>query len=205
MERPSLYCSGELGRIFLDGVQEVIGGGDLHAILEKAGIWAAAGAVTRDEEDKPLSYEQFTALQQALEESYGSRAGHGIALRAGRSAYRYLLRQFTGQLGVTGLEYRLLPTPNRLHIGLQSLARTISNNWAGRVSVQETDLSWVWTLEDSPWSRQPAGDEPVCHFVAGMVQEFMAWVSGGRFYPVNECQPCEAAGCRIEISKQPID
>ena len=74
-----------------------------------------------------------------------------------------------------------------------------------RVEV-ETDRLY-WQIERCPvcWKRH--GDVPLCHLAVGLLQEALYWVSGGKFFNVEETN-CIAKGdavCTIVIEKQVLE
>jgi hypothetical protein len=147
------------------------------------------------------------AMRIALEELYGPRGGHGVALRAGRASFRYFLRHFGDYTGLTRIDYRLQPAPQRIKVGLAAIARVYSN-WCTRpIEVDENETSWFWRIPDCPWCSPKAGEEMVCHYAVGLLQEYVTWASAGRIFHVLEveCRAANAHDCVIRIDKQPLD
>ncbi len=66
---------------------------------------------------------------------YGPRGGRGIAQRAGRAGFKYLLRQNGTSMGITDLNFRLLPVPARLKAGLEALGALMARLATSRCSV----------------------------------------------------------------------
>ena len=154
-----------------------------------------------------MEYSEIVAIGVGLEQMYGPRGGHGVALRAGRAGFKYILRQYGPAMGITDLQFRLLPVPVRVKTGLDALAALMARLGHEQVSVSETERSWLWRSQNCPYCWQRSLPEPGCHFTAGLLQEFFAWVSSGRVYAVSEveCQGCGAQACLFQIDKKPLD
>jgi predicted hydrocarbon binding protein len=199
--------SSHLGQIMLEGTQEIIGPAGLQAVFDTAkqsalfhgqdvrmGTWGAPFA-------------ELSSIQFALEQVYGPRGGRGVSLRAVRAAFKYVLRQFGEALGLTALAYRLLPAPARLKSGLETLAGWFAESSQDPIKVEAIDQAWLWKTERCPLCWQRESDEPVCTFTVGLIQEFLAWASGGKIYPVGEVE-CLAMGqpaCIVRIDARPLD
>lgn len=201
----SCYCSQGLSQIFLEGLQEIVG---------QPGVTAALNNVRQDatpmhlELSNGLTFVEIAGLVKALEKQYGLRGGQGIVLRAGKAAFKYLLRRFGMQMRLGELEYRLLPAIRRLKTGLVALAETLSLQCGVPVEATENGETWILRIDQCPWClhRQSEGSG-ACYFIVGLLQEYFSWVSGGRYYEVREVE-CRAAGgvaCVFQINKQPLD
>jgi predicted hydrocarbon binding protein len=147
----------------------------------------------------------ISALQKALEQGYGPRGGRGLALRAGRVFFSIGLRIFGQELGFSDTIFRLQPLDLKLSSSLYSLMGFLNQNTDQRVTLEETEYNFLWRIENCPWCWGRREYEPVCHFVVGMLQEAVFWVSGGKFYNVME-ETCIAQGntdCLVKIDRIP--
>jgi predicted hydrocarbon binding protein len=73
--------------------------------------------------------------------------------------------------------------------------------------VEENKEHIYWHIERCPvcWERHT--EQPVCHLAVGILQESLYWVSGGKYYQVQETH-CIAKGdpaCTIVVDKQPVE
>ncbi|RPI82081.1 MAG: 4-vinyl reductase, partial [Chloroflexi bacterium] len=138
---------------------------------------------------------------------YGPRGGRGLALRAGRSTFTDVLRNFGALAGVGDLAFKVLPLQAKMRIGVHAMARIFSQISDQHSTVQEQDHDYVYTIHRCPqcWGRTGL-DKPVCYMGIGLLQEGLKWVSGGNEFRVNETQ-CMAMGdekCVYIIQKNPI-
>ena len=74
-----------------------------------------------------------------LEQAYGPHGGRGLALRIGRACFNSGVRQYSTQLGLTQMAFRLLPLPAKLHAGASAFAELFNNFTDQRVRVEEED------------------------------------------------------------------
>ena len=139
------------------------------------------------------AFADLSALHGALEELYGPSGGRGIALRAGRLAFIRLMQKYETSLGWDQVMFRLQPTPLRLRSGLVKLANLLSQMTGTHFAVEKADHCWQLQAKQCPFCWQRDAGETVCHFLVGLVQEYFAWASSGKIYPVSEVE-CRAAG-----------
>lgn len=203
----ALCCSHLLVQVAQEGMKEIIGQAGVNAVfnleLRKS---EETGSEPVNLEDG-VSFGELASLQAALEELYGPRGGRGVALRAGRASFPYFLREFGLLSGLMDMDFRLLPARLRLRAGLERMARTIAGFCHEAIEVSEDERCWYWRIERCPecWERQTS--EPCCHYIVGLLQEYMAWASGGKYFPVVEVECCAAGGaaCIIQIEQQALD
>ncbi len=198
-------CTPDMGRIMLEGVQEIIGRAGIYATFNTAHLAHLLPSDGAARLESGFSHDDMGSLMQAMVTLYGPRGGHGIAQRSGRASFKYLLRSFGDEMGLTELEYRLLPSIARIKTGLEALSATMTDLCGGTVELAEEAQAWFWKYRDCPWCRP--GAVSGCHYTIGLLQEFLGWASGGRMYHVVETG-CIATGgetCSIRIDKQPFD
>lgn len=148
----------------------------------------------------------FTLLN-GLEDEYGPSGAHGLTQRFGGVIFRVGLKELGGQAGFRSIDYRMLPSPRRVEVGLSALARMAAETTSAKVTVSADDTHWYWRAEDCQECRDRLTPGPCCFALVGLIQEFAAWASGGRFHRVTEteCRAAGAAACVICIDKKPLD
>lgn len=200
-------CSNQIAQIMLEGMQEVIGENDLKAFFRQTQYPTQRLTGTPGQAATLLPYRDLCSFQEVIEENFGLKSGRGILCRSGRASFKHLLPDFWKHLGITNLQYRLLPTPSRIKIGLKALAQVLSKIYGTEIQILDTGDSWNWRMEDCPYCYQRTSHGPVCDFAVGLLQEYLSWTTSGRFYMVEEIE-CAAAGgeaCTIRIQKRPLD
>lgn len=180
-------------QLFVEGAQEMLGLDHFQHVL--------------DLPQTGLEHTPVVTLPIALEQHYGAPGGRGLAVRIGRSAFKYLLQRRGDAMGLTSAEFRLQRAPQRMRAGLHLLAQQLIQDSGDRITIQDSETHWVWRSENCPVCTGRSTGDASCYLTVGLIQEFLAWSGGGRFYRVTE-RECRAAGastCAFWIEKKPLD
>lgn len=207
VEKSGLCYPNKFGLITIKSLEEVMGRNGLNAILNLAGLTQYVESYPPDNLEKGFDFAELSAIGQALEEMYGPRGGRGLALRAGRATFSDALRNFGALAGVTDLAFTVLPLQAKLRIGLNAFAKMFVQLTDQPTGVEERGDEFVWTIYKCAccWGRH-GEDKPVCYMAAGLLQESLRWVSGGREFRVQETK-CVAVGadvCEFTIQQESI-
>jgi predicted hydrocarbon binding protein len=201
------FYPNKMGRIILQALEEILGRNGINALFNLSNQSILINNYPPNNMDREYSFTKLSHLLLTLEKLYGTRGGRGLALRAGRACLKYGLREFAPAIGLTDLEFRLLPFGEKTRKGLQILADTFNQFTDQRVVFAEFDNRYVWQIELCPFCWQRTAEESICHLQVGMIQELLYWITGGKFYNVEETQ-CIAMGdstCAISIDKLPLE
>jgi hypothetical protein len=201
------FYPNNMGRIVLLAMEEVLGRNSLNMVLERAGLHPLISHFPPNNFERQFHFETLGSLQACLETIYGSRSGRGLALRSGRSCFKYGLREFGPLLGLTDTAFRLLPLPEKISRGTHIFAETFNRFSDQQVRVNETKEVIAWQIDRCPvcWGRQT--EQPTCHLAVGILDEALYWVSSGKHFRLQETG-CIAQGdssCTIEIIRQPFE
>lgn len=201
------FYPNKMGRIILQTIEEISGHNGLNAVLNQSRQSQLINNYPPNNLERQFSFQNISAIYTALEELYGPRGGQGVAIRCGRVSFKYFLREFGPDIGLSDPEFRLLPPHNKIREGLTILANAFNQSSDQSVRVEETDANYLWHIERCPicWGRH--SNSPVCHGVVGMLQEALYWVSGSKFFNVEESL-CIARGdpaCTFRIDKDPLE
>jgi predicted hydrocarbon binding protein len=204
---PAYFYPNRMGQIFLLAMEEVLGCNELKAVLSLAFLPESVGYYPLHDRDLNLPFEHFGRMQNALENAYGSRGGRGLALQAGRACFKYGLREFGSGLGLTDLAFRMLPLPVKLKLSSEAFSGLFNHSMDQHIRL-ETDEKFIhWHIERCPLCWERKTDSPYCHLAAGLLQEALYWVSGGKHFLVKEtgCIACGDSACTIVIDQTPIN
>jgi predicted hydrocarbon binding protein len=199
------YWPNKLARTYLISLEDVMGKQSLNAVLSLAGLGHVTNNYPPDNLDLSWSFENTSALTQALDEMYGDANGQRLAVRAGRLGFHHALEDFGAVLGVADLAVRLLPLRARLRAWLNAMAETFNKISDQIVRIEETDTHFLYHVDRCPmcWGRHAS--EPICYGGLGLLEEGVRWVSGGKDIPITETL-CIAMGdptCTYTIDKRP--
>ncbi|MBM3123657.1 MAG: 4-vinyl reductase [Chloroflexi bacterium] len=196
----------KMGRIILLGMEEVLGVNGKNAVLRLQNLSHFIDNPPPTRNDRTFPFETVSAIQEAFELTYGPSGGRGVALRVGRATFKSGLREYGSMLGLTGIAFRLLPLPTKLHTGAVAFAELFNKHTDQKVRLEERRDKIYWHIERCPlcWKRNTS--EVACHLAVGLLQESLYWVSGGKSFKVEEIA-CIARGdpsCAIEIDPLPL-
>lgn len=200
------YYPNRMGRIILLSMEEVMGRNGVNALLKLASLSNLIENYPSDNTEPSFPFSTVSSLTEMLEQAYGPHGGRGLALRIGRACFNYGVRQYSTQMGLTEMAFRLLPLPSKLHAGASAFAELFNNFTDQRVSVEEDHGIILWHIERCPLCWERKAHDPVCHLAVGLLQEALYWLSGGKVFNVEE-KTCIAAGdptCTIVIDQSPI-
>lgn len=190
-----------MGRIILESMEEVLGRAGLNAILDLAGQAQLIDNLPAFDPQPGPSFEAVSELLTQLEHAYGPRGGRGIAIRVGRAAFKYGMREYGSEKGMSEGDFRFLPPDAKMRAGGQALADLLNRETDQGISIREQNGKLLWVIERCPVCRARHAGEPVCHIMVGLLQESLYWLSGGKIFNVEETQ-CIAKGdatCTLEI------
>jgi hypothetical protein len=147
--------------------------------------------------------EQLSVLRSRMDSLYGRTGAHGLAICSGRAAFKHLLETHGQEMGFDETTYRFLPIRLKVRRGLELLARWISKTYGLQVTVVSSDKDFHLKVEGSQEGKSPA----LCDFTVGLLQGFLTWTSGGKFYMVREteCRAMGAGCCDFQVGKNPLE
>ena len=136
---------------------------------------------------------------RAFHQEYGLLAAQGMLVKAGRSFMKIAIREYPEDTGLFDPEFRMLPKPLRLFEGLHKLKRFFFEPQGISVNITDGDVAWEFEILSIKAFDQQDVDMLDClsKFTTGMLQEFMMWSTGGKYYPVYESN-------RVMFSDEPV-
>jgi predicted hydrocarbon binding protein len=195
-----------IGRIVMLASEEILGQREIEAILDHPCFIEFRNQSSVSNAELKFPFTCIGQLQTTLENTYGSLAGRGLSQRVGRACLKYGLREYGSDLGLTNLPFRLLPLPSRIKVGAEALMGFFNEVSDQSVSLDVDERYIYLHIEACPlsWIKQP--ENPCCSLLVGFLQESLYWVSGGKYFQVEE-KNCIASGdskCTIVIDKTPM-
>jgi len=205
-DKSGFYYPNKAGRIAFIALEEVMGKNGINAVLNMAKLSYFIDNYPPDDLKREFDFADFGDLNQALEDMYGPRGARGLALRMGRASFAHVIRDFGAMVGMADLAFKVLPLSTKLKVGIRAMAETFTKISDQISRVEEDAEQFTYIIERCPvcWGRK--ADKPVCFQAAGLLQEGLRWVSGGKDFRVEETL-CIAKGdltCTFIIDKEPI-
>jgi predicted hydrocarbon binding protein len=200
------YYPNRMGHIILESMEEVVGRNGLNAVFNLAGRGDLIDNYHSSDFQLEFPFSIVSGLLEKLEHAYGPRGGRGLAIRIGRVIFKYGMREFGTQMGLTETAFRLLPLGAKIRMGGQALAELFNKETDQRVRIDEQKGKLLWVIERCPLCWERHTDDAVCHLAVGLLQESLYWVSGGKIFNVEEtlCIAKGDANCTIEIDQTPL-
>lgn len=197
-----------LARTTLLALEGILGSSDFHKLLKLAQLPQLIDSLPSASLERGFDFADYAALTIGLEEMFGRRGGHGMALRAGRATFADAINHFDA-LASTGKKiFRLLPLRAKFRIALPALARIFNGISDQRTRLKTGEHEYHYIIHRNPvcWERK-GEDKPVCHLHVGLLQEAMQHISGGYEFRVDEaeCQAMNADACRFVLHKEPLN
>lgn len=196
----------KMGRIILTAMEEIMGRHGVNAVLNLAHLHHLVNNYPPNNLSLDFTFEEVSAVQQVLDDMFGTRGGRALALRAGRETWKYALKEFVPVLGIADLASRILPLGMKIKIGLEIFAETFNKFTDQKVRLGEDSRGYLWIIETCPMCWQRTSNTPCCHLAVGLLEQSLDWVSRGKRFHVEEvsCVACGDDSCTIVISKNPI-
>lgn len=183
--------------ILRDSLLEIIGNDGVRL------IWQSASWTSTDS----LSATNLGRMEVALCNVFGQAAGEGLSLRVGRAALTQVICQMGPEMGLLDLDFRLQRARLRIRKGLECLAEVLWTPIGVQCELEEQVECWCWTLYPSQSYVSFNGRIPPTSFIKGLVQEYFAWSSGGKIYPVEShvLEKEDISAYAFRINKQPLE
>lgn len=199
----SFYYPNKLFRILLLSMEEIIGHNGMNAVLNQADLKHLINDYPPNDFEQSFCFDEVSRVLVSLEQLYGTRSGWGLALRSGRVFFQIGIREFAEELGIKDSEFRLLPLDRKIFSGLVAWAKLINDHSDQKVRLEDLKERILWIVEPCPLCWGYRNGYAMCYLEVGMLQEALYWMSGGKFFTVDEIQ-CKANGdssCTIAIMK----
>lgn len=195
-------------RLVFSGLKEIFGSEELERLMDAQANGLNFKLIS--EEDTVWDFvreKNLSQIRTALETEYGDQELRGLLLRAGRASCKYFVRQYGAEMQITSTEYRLLPTKKRLQKGLKAAAGLCGKLFRKEISLIDEGDRWTWQekLSNSEHGMEECGNESF--FTIGLLQEYLAWLSGGKTFQVKKAHNTGFfdGTFRLSINKQPME
>ena len=162
IESSGYYYPNKIARIYLEVLEDIMGRNGLNSVLHKAGLANLIDNYPPNNLRKAFDFAEFSALNQALDDTYGRRGGRVFALRGGKASVQAGLQAFGAAVGISGLAMKMLPLPAKVRVGLVGMAKIFSTFSDQSSRVQDYPDHWLYIIDRCPvcW-----GDTRIVRFV----------------------------------------
>jgi len=201
------YYANGMARIYLVAIEDVIGSNGVAAVLRLAKLGHLIGNYPPDSLDREFSFEDFAAINQAVQEVYGPQGAKGLCQHAGRATLEYAVTDGGLMADLPDAAFKLLPPGAKVKVGLSTLAKSLSDISDQAAYVEEDGENIVFVVEQCPECWGSSSDGPICHGTTGVLQEALQWLSDSQEFTAVETE-CVARGddaCTFAISRKAVE
>jgi predicted hydrocarbon binding protein len=168
-------------RSLLLALEDVTGKNGVSAVLNLAGLSSWVDHFPSDDMEQGVDFAEISAIQTALEEVYGARAGRAFSRRTAAAMLQAWIH-VPPLMGLQPAGDTSLGAPQ----ALRALAEAVSLSSDQSCSVSETAEALTFTVSRCPvcWGR--TSKEPVCSTIVGLLEETLRWLNPGQSLVVEE-------------------
>jgi predicted hydrocarbon binding protein len=147
-------------------------------------------------------------IHAAVLDRFGEKSAAGLMHCAGRAGFKGLISRLGDDIGFADVDFKFLPLKKKAPRGLELLADvfTLVPGQSFLISVEPEYYLWILSGSEECTSTQ-AHTIPGCNYYSGLLQEYMAWIAGGKIFLVEEIS-CAGLGqerCIFRIGKTPLE
>ncbi len=179
--------------MYLVALEDVMGSNGVAAVLRLAKLGHLIGNYPADTLERQFSFHDFAAVNQAIQEMYGTQGAKGLCSRAGRATLKYAIADGVLFAELTGPAFELLPPVAKVKVGVSTLATGLADLSDQLAYVQEEGDKLIFAVEQCPECWDRTSESPICYGTVGMLQEALHWLSEGLQFTVDETA-CVASG-----------
>lgn len=207
IEKSGLYNTNTFAHVTLKAIEDIIGNNGLVTVLNVAGLEELIANIPPMNKEKAFDFADYSSINMAIEDIYGLRGGHVLAVRAGRATFNEFLKTYSAMVGMTDLAMRLIPLKTKMSLGLNAIAKVFNSVSDQKCVVEEQDDRFIFNVHRCPacWGREGA-EKPICFMQIGLLKEGLRWLSNGKEFYVYEdaCHAMGAEMCSFIVQKEPM-
>ena len=204
IQKSDLFRPDRIAVVILASLEESLGKVGLEKILQAANLSELIDMRPVDDMDNAFDFADFSMLNAAIDEIFGTRGGKAIASRLGKAVFDQAFSHFGAMAGIQDDAFMELPVDVKMRIGLPALAKILSSVSNMQTSVEEKDGYTTVTVHHCPacWGRHT--EKPACNIIVGLLLAGCKWISGGIDFTVHQSLAKSSGdeACTFEIRKE---
>ncbi len=200
---PIFEFPNKMARILLLAMEEVLGKTGLNAVLNLARLPHFIDHYPPANFAGGVAFSQISDLLAAVDEMYGPRGGHMLALRTGRACFKHSIRDFGALVGLGDLVFRLLPANLRTRLALEVVVEIFNRYSDQEMTLYQEDAAYFLAIERCGVCWERTTTYPAGALIEGLLQEALYWINGGRLFEIEEvvCRAMGAPTCTFRVEK----
>lgn len=208
IELSGYHVPNRIARYMIVTLQDLMGENGLNAVLKQRGLPSFQEICPPDTMDNVFDFSNYSAICEAVANTYGPRGAKVFLIRAGRSGFRNGIQSFIDNYGA-GLEVtgKLIPLSIKLPLFLKWIAKNYTETSDRIVEVKDEGDHYLYINKRCPvcWGRHASS--PDCHITLGFLQEATNFISNGSQFQIRQITSIGAGApsCDFIIPKRPIE
>lgn len=208
IEPSGYYVPNRIARYVIVTLQDLMGENGLNAVLKQSGLPGYQEICPPDTMDNVFDFSIYSAICEAVANTYGPRGARVFLIRAGKAGFRNGIQSFIDNYG-SSLERtgRFVPLSIKLPLFLKWIAKNYTETSDRIVEVKDAGDHYLYINKRCPvcWGRHPT--TPDCHITLGFLQEATSFISNGAQFQIRQITSIGAgdASCDFIIPKRPIE
>lgn len=193
-------------RLFFLAIEEVMGKDGMRAALHGAKLEKYIDNYPPKNLDMGVTFSEYAAATQAVEDFYGPRGARAMSLRVGRAIFNYGMKEQAAVLGLAGQALRLMPVPMtaKMKLLLEQMAAVGNKTVNQPVHLEEDAEAFYLVYTFCMCQYRPKHQTPCCHITVGLLAEAMKWLTDKSFnVQETTCMNLGADSCRFRVPKTP--
>ena len=193
-------------RILFLAIEEVMGKDGMRAALRGAKLDRYLDNYPPRNLNLEVKFSEYGAVEQAVEDFYGTRGARAMLLRVGRTTFNYGIKEQSAVLGLAGQALKALPLPTsaKMKLLLDQMVAAVNKTVNQPAVLEDSPDHFTWVVSHCMCLERPKHSSPCCFVTMGGLTEAAKWLTDKQF-PVQEvtCMNMGADACRFKISKTP--
>lgn len=205
-EKSGYYIPNRIAFYMIYSLQDLMGENGLNAVLRRAKLPEYKVILPPDNMDREFDFADYSAVCEAVADTYGPRGSKVFMIRAGKAGFRNGIQSFIDNYGAS-LEAtgRLVPLSIKLPLFLKWIAKNYTETSDRIVEVKDRGDHYLYINRRCPvcWGRHVT--TPDCHITLGFLQEATNFISMGSNFLIRQVSSIAAGDptCDFVVPKHP--
>jgi len=190
---------------YINALRNILGDNGVLTILREAGMLKKITSPLSRGRKIIISYDEFSALNHAIERIYGPQGLIVVAHQASRKSFLPSFHAYTEIARMEHPAFQKLPLEKKLHFGLLSIAQVLEKVSNQNITIEDKGDYYLFSITNCVACWHRTSDVPICYYQTGLLRGGLEWITKGSDFPIHE-ETCIAKGdpqCGFLIRKKP--
>ena len=189
-------------RMTLEAYKDELGENGLNALINFAELYQYVDNLPLNNLEQEVTFDHYSAIQNALLSIYGERTSNSISFRAGQRMYTRDLRRYGALGGLSSDEFQALIVEARTELALHALVKMLNYLGNQAATLQKDGGRWFIAVNQCPVCWGLATNIPICDLTRGLIAANLEEAVMEKSFTVEQDQSCSSgdAFCRFVIT-----